>query len=430
MKRFLCAMMALALVLSCFTAFAVAEGETVVSMAVSGSVSEQALRFETAKLYEEQHPGTKIEWIDLGDDRVTKTMTLVSSGAAPDILYLNENIYTYTTKGVLAPLTPFIEAEDEGYLDYFYESLLAPLTLNGELYALPQEVSPYVIFYNKDLLTKYGMEIPTDDWTFDQWYEAIKTAADKGRADLVYGQNLMSWADHYLQLFSRLGVEIYEPGAKELWVAKEENREKTLAAFEWLRKAILDDKVCPNPAEVTAMGQGFNQMFRNQQVVFQTTGLWVLPDFKDEPLAFEWDVVKAPLSQDGTFTTRAGILNWGIYSGSNNKEAAWDVLKFFVGHEGQKIVAKYNMALPGAKDDEANQMIRDSKFPANVETFEKSVDGIEQGDSYSLCEDEINNALTAELQSMVLGEQSPEEALDNFLAMAVDTLQEAVEANE
>ena len=45
-----------------------------------------------------------------------------------------------------------------------------------------------------------------------------------------------------------------------------------------------------------------------------------------------------------------------------------------------------------------------------------------------MAEDEINNALTAELQNMVLGLQSPEEALDNFLAIAEEVLADAVAA--
>ena len=176
MKKWFCLALALCLALCTLVTAGVAEEEKVViEMAVSGSLSEIALREETANLYMELHPNVEIKWVDLGDDRVVKTMALISSGEAPDILYLNENIYTYTTRGVLEPLTQYIEAEGEGYLDYFYDSLLEPLTYEGELYALPQEVSPYVIYYNKDLFDKYGVEYPTNDWTFDDWCTACPT---------------------------------------------------------------------------------------------------------------------------------------------------------------------------------------------------------------------------------------------------------------
>lgn len=431
MKRSFLFLLVIALLLGMMAMPAAAEEPTVITMAVSGSVSEIALRYETAELYESLNPGVKIEWIDLGDvtQRVIKTMALVSSGAAPDILYMNNNIYTFTVKGVLHPLTEFIEQEEEGFLDYYYDTLLAPLTYKGELYALPQEVSPTVTYYNKTLFEKYDVPLPKDDWTFDEWYETIKAIADAGRDDMVYGENIVSSIGLVTGWLQRMGVKIYTDDMQQLWLAQPENRETVLEAFEWFRKAVQDDKVCPNPAEVTAMGVGFNQAFRNQQIATQAAGLYLLPDFNDEPLTFEWDVVKQPLSTDGTRLARAAMLNWGIWSGSQNKELAWDVIKFFTGHEGQMIVAKYNMALPGARDDEANQLIVDSGFPSNVVAFIDSVDFIENPDSFSLCATEMNNLILAEVHSMVLGDQTPEEALDNIIDSGVEILEDAIAAN-
>jgi multiple sugar transport system substrate-binding protein len=428
MKKRMTRLVALVLLLSGLSGMVSAQAQTTISVAVSGSASELALRYEAADLYMEQNPDVKIEWIDLGGDRITKTMTLISGGAAPDVLYINENVVTYASKGVLEPLDKFIEAEEPGYLDGFYKSLIDLMTWRGSIYAMPQEVSPYVVYYNKTLLDQYGIEPPTDEWTFDEWYAKIVEVANAGKEDKVYGQNLLSWADHYLMHLSRMGIEIYDEGGETLWIAKPENREAALKGFQFLADAYLKDFVCPTPSEITAMGEGFSQAFRNQKIVFQTAGMWDIPTYLAEALPFEWDIVMSPYSQDGSRTTRAGILNWGIYSGSQNKDTAWDFIKFLIGHEGQMIIAKYNMALPSAYDEEANQVILDSKFPANVAAFGKSVEFVQQGDSFSLAEDEINNALTAELQNMVLGLQSPEEALDNFLAIAEEVLADAVAA--
>ena len=373
MKKRMTCLVALVLLLSGLSGMVSAQAQTTISVAVSGSASELALRYEAADLYMEQNPDVKIEWIDLGGDRITKTMTLISGGAAPDVLYINENVVTYASKGVLEPLDKFIEAEEPGYLDGFYKSLIDLMTWRGSIYAMPQEVSPYVVYYNKTLLDQYGIEPPTDEWTFDEWYAKIVEVANAGKEDKVYGQNLLSWADHYLMHLSRMGIEIYDEGGETLWIAKPENREAALKGFQFLADAYLKDFVCPTPSEITAMGEGFSQAFRNQKIVFQTAGMWDIPTYLAEALPFEWDIVMSPYSQDGSRTTRAGILNWGIYSGSQNKDTAWDFIKFLIGHEGQMIIAKYNMALPSAYDEEANQVILDSKFPANVAAFGKRV---------------------------------------------------------
>ena len=85
------------------------------------------------------------------------------------------------------------------------------------------------------------------------------------------------------------------------------------------------------------------------------------------------------------------------------------------------------MARPSAYDDEANQLIVDSGFPESVQNFIDSVEYIEIQDSFSLCEDEINNLLTSQLQAMILGECTAEEALDYFNEEATYILEEALE---
>ena len=58
--------------------------------------------------------------------------------------------------------------------------------------------------------------------------------------------------------------------------------------------------------------------------------------------------------------------------------------------------------------------------------FVDSVPYVDQRDSFSLCEDEINNLFMSYMQSMVLGEMSPQDALDYFNAEAQDILADAI----
>ena len=71
-------------------------------------------------------------------------------------------------------------------------------------------------------------------------------------------------------------------------------------------------------------------------------------------------------------------------------------------------------------------MILDSHFPPNVVAFIKSADFVQQGDSFSVCEDEINNELTAEISSMVLGQETAKEALDNVIEFSKSALEDAM----
>ena len=301
-------------------------GEPVtIQVAVSGSAQELDIHQQKFDLYTEEHPNVTIEPVDIGTERFQKLMTLIGSGTAPDIIYINEWCYSLAYRDVLMALDSFIEADEDFDLSYYPESLLVPLRYEDQLYALPQEVSPYVIYYNKDMFEAAGLEMPTDDWTIDEFYEAAKALTDPEKN--VYGYRYASGADPFLGWLSRAGVDFDTSGTEVQGLDTQE----ALNALEFLYNLVVVDQISPNPAALTAMGTNADAMFRNQSVAMESMGLWMLPQYKADPLSFEWDVVRMPMDQNQR--TKAGILNWGISADTKNPDAAWDLLKFLVGPE-------------------------------------------------------------------------------------------------
>ena len=369
--------------------------------AVSGSAQELDIHQQKFDLYTEEHPNVTIEPVDIGTERFQKLMTLIGSGTAPDIIYINEWCYSLAYRDVLMALDSFIEADEDFDLSYYPESLLVPLRYEDQLYALPQEVSPYVIYYNKDMFEAAGLEMPTDDWTIDEFYEAAKALTDPEKN--VYGYRYASGADPFLGWLSRAGVDFDTSGTEVQGLDTQE----ALNALEFLYNLVVVDQISPNPAALTAMGTNADAMFRNQSVAMESMGLWMLPQYKADPLSFEWDVVRMPMDQNQR--TKAGILNWGISADTKNPDAAWDLLKFLVGPESMEIVAESNMALPATTDEAANQIVLDTHFPENVQAFVDSVPDVDMADQVSIYRTEINTQIQELTDKMLIGESTPEE---------------------
>lgn len=377
-------------------------GEPVtIQVAVSGSAQELDIHQQKFDLYTEEHPNVTIEPVDIGTERFQKLMTLIGSGTAPDIIYINEWCYSLAYRDVLMALDSFIEADEDFDLSYYPESLLVPLRYEDQLYALPQEVSPYVIYYNKDMFEAAGLEMPTDDWTIDEFYEAAKALTDPEKN--VYGYRYASGADPFLGWLSRAGVDFDTSGTEVPGLDTQE----ALNALEFLYNLVVVDQISPNPAALTAMGTNADAMFRNQSVAMESMGLWMLPQYKADPLSFEWDVVRMPMDQNQR--TKAGILNWGISADTKNPDAAWDLLKFLVGPESMEIVAESNMALPASTDEDANQIVLDTHFPENVKAFVDSVPDVDMTDQLSIYRTEVNTKLQELVDKMLIGESTPEE---------------------
>ena len=70
---------------------------------------------------------------------------------------------TFEDSGLTIPVTDVLTAD---FLEGFYESALNACTVNGDVYALPMYVSPFILYYNTDILKQAGVDkVPS---TYDE----------------------------------------------------------------------------------------------------------------------------------------------------------------------------------------------------------------------------------------------------------------------
>lgn len=146
----------------------------------------QGLRLETlqkiANDFMAIHPGVKItmETFSWGDF-YTKWTTGFSSGNLPDMSSaLPNHVVEMIEYDAIVPLDDMIDRIGR---DRFFEAPLKEMTKDGVCYAVPLYSHAQVLWYRKDLLEKYNLEVPTT------WAE-LKEAADtitKGENGAVYG---------------------------------------------------------------------------------------------------------------------------------------------------------------------------------------------------------------------------------------------------
>jgi len=398
-----------------------AEAPVVIQVATSGSHQEMQLRYDTGALFMEENEDVVIEWIDIGGDRIQVTMTLIAGGEAPDILYINEQVIAFATLGSLLPLNDLIDNDPNFDHTTFYQGLMDANTWQGNIYAFPQEVSPFVMYFNIDMFEERGVPLPHDNWTRDEFYAAALALTNPD--EMIFGyQHFSGWADQHLGWFLRAGVtNSFRNNYTEIAFDGPE----TLDALRFIHRMTAIDKVSPDPAEAQAMGLGFGPMFRNQMVAMTSAGLWMLPQYLAEPLDFNWDVVRMPM--DRNQYTKAGVLNWAIYNNSSNVDEAWRFLTYLVGPVGMRIVAESHMALPANTDEEANRIIRESGFPPNIQAFIDSAPLVNLNTTMSPHRLELMNELNAQMDLLMLDQQTPEETqeaivqrLNAILAHAVN----------
>jgi ABC-type glycerol-3-phosphate transport system substrate-binding protein len=79
-------------------------------------------------------------------------------------------------------LEPFLDADKSFDKSDFYPATLDQFTEQGQLWALPAEVTPYVIEYNRDLFDAAKVDYPKPGWTMDDLLATAKLLT-KGDGD-------------------------------------------------------------------------------------------------------------------------------------------------------------------------------------------------------------------------------------------------------
>ena len=124
-------------------------------------------------------------------DTLSTLLLQASAGNTPDVAMVKaEWLPQLMELDCLADIKPYIS--EEALADYGEASLSSYTTADGELIALPYFGQPYAMFYNKTLLEKAGVEVPT---TFDELLEASAKVAALGNdenGNKIYGLGLVN----------------------------------------------------------------------------------------------------------------------------------------------------------------------------------------------------------------------------------------------
>lgn len=185
-------------------------------------------------------------------DYYTKIQTQIAGKQAPDLMWLSqEYIPAYAKTGAIIELDSAIEKQDIINLDDYMEGPLQTAKYDGKLYGLPWIGQPYIIYYNKTMFEEKGVELPSEDWTWDEFYETAKALT----GDDIYG--FASTGTPPLELFTwAFGGDITDADGNVV-VGDPESIEGLEFAYN-----MLNDKTAVMPyLEANSLGveQGFAQ---------------------------------------------------------------------------------------------------------------------------------------------------------------------------
>ncbi|MBA7528890.1 Maltodextrin-binding protein MdxE [subsurface metagenome] len=297
---------------------------------------------EMKKDFEENNPDIEIvfERVTYGDKEMIFTTQSEARAAADHVHFSYRPIQNFAEQGYLLDLTPFIEKEGPDFLDEFLPSPLAMGTIDGRIYALPDNFDPMVLIYNARLFEEAGLDPDRPPRTRTEFLEYAKkltrdTNGD-GRID-QWGFALMGARQE--GLFMRFNPWFWGSGAQYLTEDNKSSALNTPEALDGVRfytELHTKHGVVP-PAPIETGAQEARIQMANRQVAMMV-GFAPTPNILKN-LNPEMDVYKelkmAPIPSGDIKATAAWISFRVISTHTKHPEEAWRLYKYVHSFENQ-----------------------------------------------------------------------------------------------
>ena len=281
--------------------------------------------------------------------------TLLESGAKggtmPDVFWMHSNTaQMYMDADMLLNLDAYIEADEAVDLNNYYEGIVDLYTRSsdGVHFAIPKDHDTIALLYNKAIFDKYGVDYPTDDWTWEDMYEAAKKITEAGTADQVYGLalNTSNNQDGWYNVVYDYGGKVITDDHK----GTEINSDASKAGMEMVRKLLTVSA----PQKIVSE-TGTDSLFQSDQVGMITQGSWMINSFytAEHHDDYCWallpyaDVNGNGACDEGERQSCYNGLGWAAAANTADPNAAYSLISYFCSKEGQEMQSELGVTMAG-----------------------------------------------------------------------------------
>ncbi|MEC0230989.1 ABC transporter substrate-binding protein [Paenibacillus alba] len=350
-------------------------------------------------------------------DTMTKVVTSVQGGTSPDLaVLLSTDLYSLLSMNAIEDLTPRFNKE---YFNGFYDAFMGNTKSGETVWSVPFQRSTIVLYYNKDLFKKAGLnpDKAPANWTEMREAASKLTVKDSAGKTSQWGIEIPSTGYQYwmLQALSlQTGTNIVSNDGKNVYFNKPEVQE----ALQYYTDLGRKDKVMPEGTlEWATVPSDF--ISGKTALMYHTTGnlTKVKTDAK-----FDFGVSFLPANKKYGSPTGGG--NLYVFKGipEDRKKAAVKFIEFLTqpqrvaqwsidtGYVGTtKAAYETDLLKNYVKDFPQAAVARDQLQYADSElsTFQNG---------------QVTKLFNDNIQAALLGNMSPKEALDKSQQQADDIL--------
>lgn len=344
--------------------------------------------------FEAQNPEIKIKWIDVPfSEGEKRTLASVLSDNPPDLINLNPDFSaTLAQKGTLYEIPQSAVVE-------FNKEIIDSLKYNDKLYSIPWYATSAVTIYNKDLVSKSGIQIPKTYTELIASGKAVRNTTDA----YIFLPNITE-NDTMLKILNKYGINTYSTI----------NSPKSTEVFT-LFKELYQNDLIPKESVTQTHREALEKYMAENIVLFQAGANFLNMIKENAPLTYAKTDV-APQITGELGQNDFSLMNFVIPLRASHKEEALKFALFLTNEENQLELAKLTNVIA------TNQKALNNKFytefdaddlTAKARTISaKQLNKVQPVLKTERNQKDVNNLINSAVQEILLDKTETQTALD------------------
>lgn len=359
--------------------------------------------------------------------QIELVQTAFAANQGPDMFNLPiENQYAYITNGRVAP----VDYQAAGYkdkndlLDKYMDGVLDTVTVGGEVYGLPLELTNWSIYINKKVFRSAGLDPEKD---YPRTWEEMADVSEKlviRDGDILVRRGFDFRYPYYLTFFvpmvEQLGGELLSADGKKAIIGDD----AWIKALTFMQQWGPSGRNLGSPTYKNARNI-FNQ--DNNDIAMAHTGLYQQGRIEqDNPDFFnsgEWMVVPFPVFKDAVRNVAACYYGHFFMVNADSdpavQKAAWKLSAFLLSH-GEEYLTRGGNIIQPTKALFASDTLKNMPYSQVFIDDMARAHMVYYGEDSSVIQTQIRYAV----ESVILSGISPEKALATLRAAVQEIIDE------
>ena len=352
-----------------------------------------------------EHPDDQVELVFNGgnDGALQKTLASFVSGNPPTVAYeFGSSLSGLAERPQTQDLTSTVRDDKEFAWDDLFAAGREASTVNGKVYGVPALVDNLSLVYNKKLFDDAGIAYPTETWTWEDFRSAAAKLAkpEENRYGWSYtndGSEDTVW--RYLALLWQAGGDLLSPDGKKAAFDSDAGKQ----AMQLLHDMAVEDR----SVYLDTGDQQYVNLFNSGRIGMLWTGPWDLGAI-NEDVSYGVQFLPGKV----THATIAGPDTFVVF-GEKGKADAWPFLKWLLSPQihlefaietGHLPIRQSELTLP-----DYPKFVE--KFPGNKVFVDNLAKNVSKARPNTPEYPKISQALGTAVQSVLLGQAQPADAV-------------------